>query len=114
MVRPKKDKYVTYTLVITAATADTPAETAQIKIKKCCGGSARDLLKWSGQFRSLARKKQWTDEQKVMVIEGDLEADVGSTVQDAVTGNKTFEEFFTDVGFFSVSHDFSEGLDNEL
>ncbi|POM80135.1 Gag-pol fusion protein [Phytophthora palmivora] len=118
MDRRKKDEYVTYTLVITPATADTPAKTAQIKIKKFCGGSARDWLRWSGQFRSLARKKQWTDEQKahnlVALIEGDLEADVERAAQDAVAGNKSFEEFFTDVGFLSVPHDFSEDLDNEL
>ncbi|KAG6611434.1 Pol Polyprotein [Phytophthora cinnamomi] len=118
MDRRKKDEYVTYTLVITPATAETPAETAQLKIKKFGGGSARDWLKWSGKFRSLARKKQWTDEQKahnlVALIEGDLEADVESAAQDAVAGNKTFEEFFTDVGFLSVPHDFSEDLDNEL
>ncbi|KAG6621869.1 Gag-pol fusion protein [Phytophthora cinnamomi] len=118
MDRRKKDEYVTYTLVITPATAETPAKTAQIKIKKFGGGSARDWLKWSGQFRSLARKKQWTDEQKahnlVALIKGDLEADVESAAQDAVAGNKTFEEFFTDVGFLSVPHDFSEDLDNEL
>lgn len=113
-----KDEYVSYTLVITAATANTVAETATIKIKKFYGGSPRDWLKWSSQFRSLARKKQWTDEQKahnlVALIEGDIEAEVEVAAREAVTSRKSFEEFFTDVGLLSVPPDFSEDLDNEL
>ncbi|OWZ09541.1 hypothetical protein PHMEG_00017741 [Phytophthora megakarya] len=119
MGREQKNEYVIYELVITPATATTPAETAaKVKIKKFRGGSARDWPKWSGQFRSLARKKQRTDEQKahnlVALIEGDLEADVECAAQDAVAEHKSFEDFFTDVGLLSVPHDVSEDLDNEL
>ncbi|GMF14413.1 unnamed protein product [Phytophthora fragariaefolia] len=118
MGREKEDEYVTYELVTTPATATTAAETAKIKIKKFTGGSARDWLKWSGQFRSLARKKQWTDDQKahniVALIEGDLKADVARASQEAIEHNKSFEDFFTDVGLLSVPPDFSDDLDNEL
>ncbi|OWZ20899.1 hypothetical protein PHMEG_0004627 [Phytophthora megakarya] len=111
MGREQKNEYVTYELVITPATVTAPAETAKVKIKRFRGESARDWL-------NLARKKQWTDEQKapkpVASIEGDLEADVEGTAQDAVAGNKSFEQFFTDVGLLSVPHDFSDDLDNEV
>ncbi|KAE9074824.1 hypothetical protein PF005_g25464 [Phytophthora fragariae] len=118
MGRKHEDDYVTYTLVTTPATNDAPAETAKLKIKKFRGGSARDWLRWSGQFRTLARKKGWSDEQKahnlVALIEGDLETEVEVAARDAVNGGQSFEQFFTSVGLLSVPPYFSEDLDNEL
>ena len=118
MGRQDEDEYVTYTMVITPASADFPADTATIKIKKFAGGSPREWLRWSNQFRRLARKKQWTDEQKahnmVALIDGDLATEVEVIAQDAVEHGRTFEQFFTDVGLLSVPHDYSEDLDNEL
>ncbi|CAI5742716.1 unnamed protein product [Peronospora destructor] len=40
-----EETYVTYMLVTTPATNDAPAETDTLKIKKFCGGSARDWLR---------------------------------------------------------------------
>lgn len=95
-----------------------PAETAVIKIKKFYGGSLREWLHWSGQFCSLARKKQWTDEQKahnlITLIDDDLVTEVEEIAQDAVHSGKTFEEIFTNVGLLLVPHDYSEDLDNRL
>uniref|UniRef100_A0AAV1UR62 Uncharacterized protein n=1 Tax=Peronospora matthiolae TaxID=2874970 RepID=A0AAV1UR62_9STRA len=105
-------------MVITPASDGFPADTATIKIKKFAGGSPREWLRWSNQFRRLARKKQWTDEQKahnmVALIDGDLATEVEVIAQDAVEHGRTFEQFFTDVGLLSVPHDYSEDLDNEL
>ena len=109
---------MTYTLVTTPATTDAPAETATLKIKKFRGGSAHDWLRWCGQFRSLARKKNWTPEQKahnlVALIEGDLENEVELAAQKAVTEGHRLEQFFTVLGLLSVPPDFSEDLDYEL
>ncbi|KAI9981470.1 hypothetical protein PInf_009222 [Phytophthora infestans] len=78
----------------------------------------RDWLKWSAQFQSLARKKQWTDQQKahnlVALVEGDIEAEFTVAAQVASDEANTFQEFFTDVGLLMVPHDYSEDLDNEL
>ncbi|POM79179.1 Hypothetical protein PHPALM_3207 [Phytophthora palmivora] len=118
MGRANKAEFVTYTMVITPATATNPAETAAIKIKKFRRGRARDWLKWSSQFRSLARKKQWTGKQTahnlVALIEGDLESEVEQAAIDAINTGRNFEGFFADVGQLSVPADFSEDLDNEL
>ncbi|OWZ16641.1 hypothetical protein PHMEG_0009537 [Phytophthora megakarya] len=61
---------------------------ATIKISKFRGGRPHAWLKWNSQFRSLARKKQWTDEQKahnlVALIDEDLELEVEQAAIDAI------------------------------
>ncbi|KAE8895368.1 hypothetical protein PF005_g4109 [Phytophthora fragariae] len=118
MGRKHEDDSVTYTLVTTPATNDAPAETGKKKIKNFRGGSARDWVWWSGQLRTLARKKGWSDEQKahnlVAHIEGDLETEVEVAARDTVNGRQKFEQFFTPVGLLYVPPDFSEDLTNEL
>ncbi|OWY98149.1 hypothetical protein PHMEG_00031155 [Phytophthora megakarya] len=118
MVGDAKDGYVTYTLVITPQTASTPANTAKVKIKKYRGSGVREWLKWSYEFRQLAKKKNWDDEQKGanldVLIEGDLAAEVAELREEASKKQETFETFFSNVGLLSVPSDFAEDLDNEL
>ncbi|OWY96918.1 Pol Polyprotein [Phytophthora megakarya] len=99
MVGDAKDEYVTYTIVITPQTATTPADTAKVKIKKYRGAGVREWLKWSYEFRQLAKKKNWNDEQKGanlgVLIEEDLAAEVAELREEASKKQETFETFFS-------------------
>ncbi|OWY91002.1 hypothetical protein PHMEG_00040596, partial [Phytophthora megakarya] len=55
-----EDDYVTYTIITSPATEHVPADTAKINIPKFYGGNAKDWLRWSMRFKSLAQRKNWT------------------------------------------------------
>ena len=67
---------------------------------------------------SLAQKKPWADEQKahkmIALIKGDLATEVEVIAQEAVIHGKTSKHFLKEVGLLSVTHDYSEYLDNKL
>ncbi|CAI5735617.1 unnamed protein product [Hyaloperonospora brassicae] len=71
-----EDEYVTYTIVTCQESATSPAEVATMKIKRFRGGSSKDWLTWSMQFRSLAKRKGWRADQLsvqlLTLIDGDL------------------------------------------
>ena len=56
MGRQDEDEYVTYTMVMTPSSADLPAETATIKIKKFTVESPREWLRWSYHFVTLPKE----------------------------------------------------------
>ena len=63
MGQHNEDEYVTYTIVTCQESATTPADVATMTIKRFRGGSAKDWLTWSMQFKSLAKRKGWSVEQ---------------------------------------------------
>uniref|UniRef100_A0AAV1UJK5 Peptidase A2 domain-containing protein n=1 Tax=Peronospora matthiolae TaxID=2874970 RepID=A0AAV1UJK5_9STRA len=113
-----EDEYVTYTIVTCQESATSPADVATMKIKRFRGGSSKDWLTWSMQFRSLAKRKGWRADQLsvqlLTLIDGDLLREVERIASDASSKGLTFEDFYREVGLLLVPADYCEDLDEEL
>lgn len=111
-----EDEYVTYTIVMCQESATSPADVATMKIKRFRGGSSKDWLTWSMQFRSLAKRKGWRAEQLsvqlLTLIDGDLLREVERIASDASSKGLTFEDFYREVGLLLVPEEVSSWMKN--
>ncbi|KAG1688287.1 hypothetical protein DVH05_003827 [Phytophthora capsici] len=120
MVRQSHDKndYVTYTIVTSPATEHAPADTAKINIPKFYGGNAKDWLRWSMRFKSLAQQKGWNVEQAalqlLLLLDGEMKNDVEDAARQATQEGFSFSQFYENIGQQLVPLDYSETLDEEL
>ncbi|GLE09054.1 hypothetical protein PINS_up020620 [Pythium insidiosum] len=118
---PDDTEYIWYTIVVSASSIQgVPPDTAEIKMPKFYGGTAKEWLRWSIAFKSLIKKTKWPADAAVahllLLLDGPLAQKVEelNTLALASGTGVSIDHFIDAIGGWFVPHNFSEMLEEEM